>query len=44
MEQLDPVKKCKLHCLRNETNKKVINLMQTDPYKVEIIDEFDRFI
>ena len=44
MEQLDPVKKCNLHCLRNETNKKVIDLMRTDPDKVESIDEFDRFI
>lgn len=44
MEQLDPIKKCALHCLRNETNKKVIDLMRTEPDKVDIIDEFDRFI
>ncbi len=44
MQQLDPIKKCELHCLRNDTNKTIIQLMNTERSKIETVAEFDRFI
>ena len=44
MRQLDPIKKCALHCLRNETNKAIIRLMNTEQNRIETLAEFDRFI
>ncbi len=44
MKELDPVEKCQFHCLRDETNKELIRLMQMDHDKIEIIPEYDRFI
>lgn len=43
MEQLDPVIKCDFHCLRNETNKEVVRIQETDIENIEIVPEYDRF-
>ncbi|MBQ7453773.1 MAG: radical SAM protein [Selenomonadaceae bacterium] len=44
MQKLDPIEKCNLHCLRDETNKKIIELLQTERNEIDIVEEFDRFI
>ena len=44
MQQLDPIERCKLHCLRDETNKELIRLMRTARDKADVVAEFDRFI
>lgn len=42
MNHLDPSTVCNFHCLRNETNEEVLRIMNGG--KVQIVDEFDRFI
>ena len=44
MAELNPAKKCNFHCLRNETNKEIIRLMNMNPEEIKIIPEYDRFI
>ena len=44
MAELDPVKKCNFHCLRNETNKEIISMLNMNPQEIKIIPEYDRFI
>ena len=42
MNSLDPIVKCNFHCLRNETNREIIRLMQNP--NIEEVAEYDRFI
>lgn len=44
MAALNPAKKCTFHCLRNETNREIIRLMNMNPQEIKIIPEYDRFI
>lgn len=44
MEFLDPSVKCNFHCLRNQTNQEVINMMNTNREDITIVPEYDRFI
>lgn len=43
MELLDPVTSCDFHCLRNDTNKEIIRMMNMDRKDIEIVPEYDRF-
>ncbi len=44
MRDLDPIKKCQFHCLRNETNQEIIRLMGMKRGDIEEVAEYDRFI
>ena len=44
MKSLDPCQKCQFHCLRNETNKESIKIMNMENKDIKIIPEYDRFI
>ena len=44
MDNLDPIRICKFHCLRNETNQEIIRLLNTEKDEIEIVPEYDRFI
>lgn len=44
MKRLDPVTVCDFHCLRDETNKEVIRMLETDRNNIETVEEYDRFI
>ena len=44
MKELDPIKKCQFHCLRNETNQEIIRLMGMKREEIEEVPEYDRFI
>ena len=44
MSELDPKFKCNFHCLRNETNKEVIRMINENFQNVNILEDYDRFI
>lgn len=44
MEGLDPTVKCPFHCLRNDTNKEVIRMMDTPEDEIQVVPEYDRFL
>ena len=44
MEFVDPSFVCDFHCLRDESNKMIYEMIESDTSKIQIIDEYDRFI
>ena len=43
MSKLNPQKHCAMHCIRNDSNKKIINILNGED-ETENMDEYDRFI
>ena len=43
MSKLNPKIHCRMHCIRNETNEKLLNIISNN-VKIEKIDTYDRFI
>lgn len=44
MEGLNPTEKCQFHCLRNETNKEILRMMDMPAEEIKVVPEYDRFI
>lgn len=44
MEELDPSKDCKFHCLRHDSNHKLLSLVSANSREANRIPAFDRFI
>lgn len=44
MQRVDPSQVCKFHCLRDESNKELFKLIETDIKDIKIIKEYDCFI
>ena len=44
MKEVNPSKICKFHCLRDESNKELLKLIETDINNIKIVSEYDRFI
>lgn len=44
MERLDPAICCPFHCLRHDTNREVLHMLDETCEEIEILPEYDRFI
>lgn len=44
MEFADPSHVCNFHCLRDESNQMLFDMIGSDPDKIEVVEEYDRFI
>ena len=40
---LDPSTVCNFHCLRDETNREIIRMLDMKPEEIELVEEYDRF-
>lgn len=43
MDMLDPSTVCNFHCLRDETNREIIQMLDMKPEEIELVEEYDRF-
>lgn len=43
MNRLDACVECKFHCLRNDTNKEIIKMLESDVQDIKVLEEYDRF-
>ena len=43
MDMLDPSTVCNFHCLRDETNREIIRMLDMKPEEIELVEEYDRF-
>ncbi len=44
MSRLHPVKSCPFHCLRNDTNREVVDMIRAPKEEIEVVADYDRFI
>lgn len=44
MAQVNPKEVCKFHCLRDDSNKELIRLIENDIIDIRTLEEYDRFI
>lgn len=44
MEYVNPIEKCQFHCLRHDSNNEIVKLIDTPMGRIDIVDEYDRFI
>lgn len=44
MEFADPSCVCNFHCLRDESNQMIFDMLSRDPSEIEVVEEYDRFI